>query len=388
MDKLYIIDAKQKIREWSISVEKDNENRVFIVRKYGQLDGKMIEKKKEIIKAKSKSTIEEQALFEAEKEWKDQIEKKKYSTNIPKISNSSQNLEKNPSLKSINEFKVMLAQTYKPDKGFPLVCFAQPKLDGVRAYFNKGQFKSRNHKEYYNMQHISSFFNKKEFDNIIFDGELYNHKMGFQELMTLVKPKQIDISNQKNEKKIKENQELLQKIQKTVEYHIFDCFFIDDKNMIFKDRYKYLLSIEKYFENTPVKIVKVKTINKTHEIDTLHDKFVKDGYEGIILRTPNSPYEFKRSKYLQKYKKFFDDEFEVIGFDKEIQNDIPLIVWKCKTKNGKEFNVRPKGTNEERAKYYEEAQKYIGKKLTVEYQELTDDGIPRFPVGKHFRNDI
>ena len=388
MDKLYIIDAKQKIREWSISVEKDNENRVFIVRKYGQLDGKMIEKKKEIIKAKSKSTIEEQALFEAEKEWKDQIEKKKYSVNIPKINNSSQNLEKNPSLKSIDEFKVMLAQTYKPEKGFPLVCFAQPKLDGVRAYFNKGLFKSRNHKEYYNMQHISSFFNKKEFDNVIFDGELYNHKMGFQELMTLVKPKQIDISNQKNEKKIKENQELLEKIQKFVQYHIFDCFFIDDKNMIFKDRYKYLLSIEKYFENTPIKIVKVKTINKTNEIDILHDKFVKDGYEGIILRTPNSSYEFKRSKYLQKYKKFFDDEFEVIGFDKEIQNDIPLIVWKCKTKNGKQFNVRPKGTNEERAKYYEEAKKYIGKKLTVEYQELTDDGIPRFPVGKNFRDDI
>ena len=158
--------------------------------------------------------------------------------------------------------------------------------------------------------------------------------------------------------------------------------------MIFKDRYKYLLSLEEYFNNTPVKIVKVKTINKTNEIDTLHDKFVKDGYEGIILRTPESPYEFKRSKYLQKYKKFFDDDFEVVGFDKEIQNDIPLIVWKCKTKNGKEFNVRPKGTNEERAKFYKEAKKYIGKKLTVEYQELTDDGIPRFPVGKNFRNDI
>ena len=78
----------------------------------------------------------------------------------------------------------------------------------------------------------------------------------------------------------------------------------------------------------------------------------------------------------------------MVGFDKEIQNDIPLIVWKCKTKNGKEFNVRPKGTNEERAKFYKEAKKYIGKKLTVEYQELTDDGIPRFPVGKNFRNDI
>ena len=45
--------------------------------------------------------------------------------------------------------------------------------------------------------------------------------------------------------------------------------------MIFKDRYKYLLSLEEYFNNTPVKIVKVKTINKINEINTLHDKFVK-----------------------------------------------------------------------------------------------------------------
>ena len=30
--------------------------------------------------------------------------------------------------------------------------------------------------------------------------------------------------------------------------------------------------------------------------------------------------------------------------------------------------------------------KYIGKKLTVIYQELTEDGKPRFPVGKAIRD--
>ena len=29
---------------------------------------------------------------------------------------------------------------------------------------------------------------------------------------------------------------------------------------------------------------------------------------------------------------------------------------------------------------------YVGKKLTVRYQELTDDGIPRFPVGIAIRD--
>ena len=112
------------------------------------------------------------------------------------------------------------------------------------------------------------------------------------------------------------------------------------------------------------------------------------GYEGIMLRTPESPYEFKRSKFLQKYKVFVDEEFEVIGFDKEIQNKIPLVLWICKTKDGKEFTCRPKGTHAERAELYKNADKYIGKKLTVVFQEYTDDGIPRFPVGKGFRDDI
>ena len=30
--------------------------------------------------------------------------------------------------------------------------------------------------------------------------------------------------------------------------------------------------------------------------------------------------------------------------------------------------------------------KYIGKKLTVRFQELTDDKVPRFPVGITFRD--
>jgi DNA ligase-1 len=42
---------------------------------------------------------------------------------------------------------------------------------------------------------------------------------------------------------------------------------------------------------------------------------MEEGYEGIMVRNPNSPYEIsKRSSYLQKYKEFDDDEFEIIGF--------------------------------------------------------------------------
>ena len=49
------------------------------------------------------------------------------------------------------------------------------------------------------------------------------------------------------------------------------------------------------------------------------------------------------------------------------------------------FSVRPKGTIEMRRDWFKNSKKYIGKKLTVIYQELSELGVPRFPVGKSVR---
>ena len=85
--------------------------------------------------------------------------------------------------------------------------------------------------------------------------------------------------------------------------------------------------------------------------------------------------------------KFFeDDEFEIIGANKEIKNGIESVVWKCYTKNKDSiFNCRPEGSLKHRQKLLTEKDKYIGSKLTVKYQELGDNGIPRFPIGKGIR---
>ena len=54
----------------------------------------------------------------------------------------------------------MLAQTYDSKKAFKTPCVVQPKLDGVRAYYIEGVFRSRNHKVYYNMEHLSKVLSK------------------------------------------------------------------------------------------------------------------------------------------------------------------------------------------------------------------------------------
>ena len=56
------------------------------------------------------------------------------------------------------------------------------------------------------------------------------------------------------------------------------------------------------------------------------------------------------------------------------------------TKAGKEFSCRPRGTHESRAELFKHGKEYVGKMLTVRFQELTADGIPRFPVGIAIRD--
>ena len=89
-----------------------------------------------------------------------------------------------------------------------------------------------------------------------------------------------------------------------------------------------------------------------------------------------------RSYDLLKYKKFDDDEFEIVDYTREadvLNKGDNVIVWICQTKDGKPFNVPSKGTREERNNLFNNGKKYIGKTLSVQYFGLTSEGIPRFP---------
>jgi len=107
----------------------------------------------------------------------------------------------------------------------------------------------------------------------------------------------------------------------------------------------------------------------------------------MMVRNQNSLYKYKHRSYdLQKVKRFVDDEFKIIGGEDGSGREAGLIVYRCITSDGLEFSVRPRGRHEERAEIFKNLNDYIGKYLTVRYQELTDDGRPRFPVGLAVRD--
>ena len=122
------------------------------------------------------------------------------------------------------------------------------------------------------------------------------------------------------------------------------------------------------------------------QVEKYHDACVANGYEGVIIRNLDGVYEFGfRSNDLIKLKTFDDAEFEIVGVVEATGRDAGTAVFVCKCKGG-EFNVKPQGTRELRAKYFEDADNLIGKMVTVQYQGLSDDGIPRFPSAISIRD--
>jgi len=105
-----------------------------------------------------------------------------------------------------------------------------------------------------------------------------------------------------------------------------------------------------------------------------------------MIRDASSTYEIgKRSNYLLKYKAFQTEEYEIVDVKEGTGREKGAAIWVCKV-GEHQFSAKPEGTLEVRKKYLQEKEKYIGKQLTVRYQNLTALGVPRFPVGVAVRD--
>ena len=108
------------------------------------------------------------------------------------------------------------------------------------------------------------------------------------------------------------------------------------------------------------------------------------GGEGLMLRRPGSKYEVGRSQSLLKVKTFHDAEARVIGHapgtGKHKGRLGALIV---ELPGGVQFNVGTGFSDAERG-----APPDLGAVITFRYQELSDDGVPRFPSYVGERLDV
>ena len=398
MDILVTKDNKGKTRVVEISYEWDDAQHGFVIRrKTYQYGGKVtVQPEIWIYKGKVKRTVSEQARLEYNSHLK------KYTDKGYKLLPSSIKIDNAVAVEAFveehlgngvtdsNGFKKhMLAK--QADKVATSVFdkikywYGSRKIDGTRCsfYWKDGEVRtaSRGGGDYDAstsfMRHnpkLIQFF--EEHPDIVLDGELYKHGKSLQQ-----------ISGAARLEKDTAGMDWL-------EYYIYDVM---DSTKTFEERLDILHDItdelnlgfnpEREWDDGELKfqIVPQETVVGWANIQKLHDKYVGEGFEGIVIRDPSKVYNFGgRTNAMIKVKMYKDAEFEIVGYSEGLRPEDMVFV--CKTKEGKEFEAKPMGPRELKWEYLDRMDEIIGKMATVKYFYLSDEGCPLQPVLKCIRD--
>ena len=278
----------------------------------------------------------------------------------------------------------------------PYPVYFQRKFDGIRGIatvLSDGsvRFTSRSLNETpAPIPHIKQeIANLKIPDGVFLDGELYVHgsDADFDTAKGWINTEEKSDSYAEHERETPNHQDL-------IKYRIYDFFDPSQPDLTYEERYELL---EQWLDPNSKNLVLTKnyTVNNFDEMFELGSRLHYDeGYEGGIIRILGVPYKqgAKSKSTMLKFKFFRDEEFEIVGFkDGDTPASKGLIIFKCWSpeaeKRGKNplFDVKPNGTDEQRRKWFEEGEKFIGSDLTVEFEEYSKDGIPKKPTGKSIR---
>lgn len=286
--------------------------------------------------------------------------------------------------------KPMLAKPYDKITNssiFDKQYFASPKIDGLRILIymdDNGELhtSSRGGSNYDNamrdiLSHPTLIKVFKENPRLIMDGEGYHHGYSLAYINSMAR------------KQVSET-----------DYSFMQFYWYDivRPDLTFESRLAYMNQIVQKFNITysperifepdelRIQIVPQIYISGLDAMKHLHDDFVNNGWEGLVVRYKDSFYKpGGRSNDMIKFKMFTDDEFEVYDYQLGLRGTEDMI-FKCLTHDGKEFSAKPIGNRELKEHYvkcFDEL--YKNKLATIKYFYYSEDGIPQLPVLKCFR---
>lgn len=281
--------------------------------------------------------------------------------------------------------------------------YVQRKLDGVRtvATIEKANdtadagdnaedhvvLYSRNKKEYLGKKYlrekllpILQYYRDTKGMDIYLDGETYKHGCNLQTLSGWMRKEESDDDPDKH-----------------MSLCVFDVFVPARPELTYVERKEILDELfDRFGDDAAPEILQVETYHTTsrEEVERYYEQFLDEKYEGAIIRLPDCPYEYSHKNYhspnMLKMKPVFDDEFEIVNIlGAEGKGKAKgALMWQVKTENGDVFDVTPMGTIEGRVEMFKQLSKkgkdgktmfekeYLGKMLTVKFDDLSEQDIP------------
>ncbi len=376
-DMLYKKDSNGSVRTWEIRVERIDDDMYHIKTRSG-VEGSenMVEPEPQFVtEGRQNRTIAQQAESEAQSKWLRKLDE-------------GYKLTRAEAITEINILPMLAQKFSKAARHVEYPAAGQRKFDGVRCLAMRAEgfpsnivLLTRKNKEFAGMNSLRSQIARLNLPpSIILDGELYSDTLTFQRVSGLVRKKPENLSD-------RDLEDLEQ-----VSYRIYDLINLSNMDMTFAARYRLLQSLLRAVPNPLYLIPRLRLtrnvrIRNEEDVAAYLALFEEEGFEGLMVRNLESPYELdKRSKHLQKVKTFIDEEFPIVGYYEATGNDRGTPIWECEAPNGRRFRARPMGTLAERRELWANRDASIGRPLTVRFFEYTDDGVPRFPVGVAIRD--
>lgn len=283
----------------------------------------------------------------------------------------------------------MLANIYREGKtrlNFPVALTV--KLDGIRCVIGLDgdgvKYRSKQNKVY---PHLHPVFDK---DIEVFyryfppylelDGEMYSHSLTFNEISSVFRrEKHTDHSL----------------MREHIKYHLFDC----NGDGVFEERFEKLLSAYKKYASDPDNTGSIVLVNcvwaqSPEEMDDYYRYVLEHGFEGLMIRKLGISHSAKESIYkpgqrcnnILKLKPIMDEEALVVGVVGASGREKDKALLKVKDVRGNVFLTRPAADFKLREKWFHNPELIIGKVVTIEFDSVSEKGVPRQPRSKGFRD--
>jgi len=155
--------------------------------------------------------------------------------------------------------------------------------------------------------------------------------------------------------------------------------------MTFWDRYKFVFANlrDAYGVRT---VATLAEITDQYQAHAYHDLYLKDGYEGSILRL-NTEYQCKRSHSLRKFKDFHDAEAVITDWvEGKGKRKGTIGKFMAIDADGNTFGMPVMDNFKKLQTMFKEMQSWVGKEATFTYFERTKANSYRHPLFKAIRD--
>lgn len=382
-------DAKDKIRIFHLFSEKFNDY-LIIHRENSQLHGKITKQPDLLIdKGLAGRNIIAQYKIRYNHLIKEKLDKGYKKIDVDPETLSEEKLKEIVGDYSTNQdglLKPMLAKSETQitnRKIFEKDWYASRKINGVRTlvYYKDGELHttSRGGATNYDfvLEHILthpkllSYF--KEHPDLILDSEAFKFGWTLNKISGICRTQKTAYDGEPLELYVYD----IVDVNKTFEQRlsVIDKF-AEDLNLSFEPERTW------NEDDLKIQIVPHELISGWEYIKKLHDSYVSEGWEGLVIRDPEAKYKpGARGQQMIKIKEYKDSEYEIIGLSEGLREEDMCFI--MTTEEGQQFNCKPIGDREQKQWYREHIDELIGKMATVKYFEMSGkegSQIPQQPV--------